>query len=120
MSKRFLANLVILLLMASLAFLTAYSFNANLSALENQRQNLLQELEKEKIALEQLKSENAGLKGYLKSAHRRLNKSFALLGRKEEEISRIGVQLSVLKAENNVLLVERDKRIRIAVTPASK
>ncbi|MFA5096142.1 MAG: hypothetical protein WC478_02250 [Candidatus Omnitrophota bacterium] len=117
MSKGFWLNFFILLVAGGLGYLVAYSFQANLLALENQRQNLLQELEKEKTALNRLKAENRGLKSYLKSAHKRLRKSFMALDRREDELGRLGAQLSVLRAENSTLFAEREKKVRIAVTP---
>ena len=76
----------------------------------------MQEIEKEKEALEkeknnvqQINAKNAGLRSYLKGAHKRLNKSFIVLIRAEERIGRLDAQISILKAENSALLEERAK-----------
>jgi len=50
----------------------------NIAALENQKQNLLQELEKEKAAIQQIHAKNAGLRSYLRDTHRRLNRADCL------------------------------------------
>ncbi len=112
MNKRVLRNILILLLVSSSVFLGfryVSSLQENISALEDQKQNLLQELEKEKSSVQQLTVKNAGLKNYLKGAHKRLNKSFTALGQAEEKLEKLKAQFSILKAENGALLEERDK-----------
>ena len=122
MGKRLLRNVLILLLVSGSIFLAlryfiylqekAFTLKDNLSLLENQRQNLLQEIEKEKAAVQRLNDKNAGLRDYLKAAHNRLNRSFEELARAQEQIDKLGVQFSVLKAENGALLAERDRLAR--------
>jgi len=110
-----LVNIPILLLVSVFGFIALrhfYPLNENTPVLENQEQNLLQELKKEKIAFQQLNAKNARLKAYLKSAQRRLNKSFVVLGRLEkieEDVDKLNAQYSILKAENSALLEERSK-----------
>ncbi len=86
-----------------------FSLRDNLSTLENQKQKLLQDLEKEKNNLKQPDSRNAELRAYLKSAHNRLNESFRALNKVEEKIDKLGAQFSILKAENGALLEDREK-----------
>ena len=112
MNKRILINIIILLLASSSVFLGfryVSSLKDNISALENQKQNLLQELEKEKASVQQLAAKNTGLKNYLKGAHKRLNKSFAALSQEEERLAKLNAQFSIVKAENGALLEERDR-----------
>jgi len=139
MNKRVLLNTFILLLVSASCLLALKyisslkenisSLKEDVSSLENQKQNLLQEIEKEKTAVQQLNARNAGLKDNLKSAHKRLNKSFADLDRIEEKFNQLDAQFSILKAENNALLEEREKlarqpvsgaKVKIEVTPASR
>jgi len=112
MNKRVLMNVLILLLVSSSVFLVfryVSSLKENITTLENQKQNLLQELEKEKASLQQLTARNVGLKHYLKGAHKRLNKSFVVLGQTEEQLEKLKAQFSILKAENGALLEEKDR-----------
>lgn len=114
MHRKILVNIVILLLVSSAVFLTLryiYSLKNNISCLkdnvavlENQKQNLLQALEKEKIAVKALNTKNANLKDYLRAMHKKLNKLFFGLDIAEEKANKLDVQLSVLKAEHSALL----------------
>lgn len=117
-----LANILILLLASCSVFLALryifalkeniVSLRNNPSILENQKQNLLQDLEKEKNALQQVKAKNIGLRVYLKSAHQRLNHSLEALNQAEEKMDKLGAQLAILKAENSALLEDREKLTR--------
>ena len=112
MNKRILINIIILLLVSSSVFLGfryVSSLKDNIATLENQKQNLLQDLEKEKTSVQQLTVKNIGLKNYLKGAYKRLNKSFVVLGQEEEELEKLKAEFSILKAENGALLEERDR-----------
>lgn len=105
----------ILLFLSAFGFIALrhfYSLKEDAPGLENQEQNLLRELKKEKIAFQQLNSRNARLRAYLKSSHKRLNKSFAVIGKLEkieEDLDKLKAQYSILKAENNSLLEERNR-----------
>lgn len=130
MNKRLLKNVLILLLASGSIFLVSryfiylqgniFTLKDNLSLLENQRQSLLQEIEKEKTTIQGLNNKNAGLRDYLKASHGRLSRSFEELGRAQEQIDRLGVQFSVLKAENSALLEERNRLTREIETLKSK
>ena len=139
MSKRVFINAFILLLVSVFCFLALKyisslkenisSLKESVSSLENQKQNLLQEIEKEKTTVQQLNAGNAGLRDNLKSAYKRLNKSFADLDKIEDKLNKLETQISILKAEKSALLEERakltrqptsDKKIKIEVAPASR
>jgi len=112
MNKRILVNIIILFLVSSSVFLGfryVSSLKDNIATLENQKQNLLQELEKEKAHLQQLSIKNTDLKSYLKGACKRLNKSFVDLNQEEERLEKLRAQFSILKVENGALLEERDR-----------
>lgn len=105
----------ILLLVSAFSFIALrhyFSLNENPPTLENQEQNLLQELKKEKIAFGQLSAKNFRLKAYLRSSRKRINKSFAVLAELDKvqaQVDKLKLQYSILKAENSALLAERDK-----------
>lgn len=112
MNKGILRNIIILLLVSSSVFLVfryVSSLKDNIASLENQKQNLLQELEKEKTSVRQLTARNTSLKNYARGAHQRLNKSFVYLSRAGEALEKLKAQFSILKAENSALLEERDR-----------
>jgi len=104
-----------------------FSLKENAVSLENQKQNLLQELEKEKAAIQQINAKNAELKSYLRAVNKRLSASFTVLDGVEERIGKLNAQISILKAENSALLEERKKstsasaaKVNIEVVPASR
>jgi len=110
--KKPLRNILILILaIASILAVVMYitSLRENIALLENQKQNLLQDLEKEKKSVAQLSARNAGLKSYLKAAHKKLNKVKAQMGN-------FDLRLSILRAENQAL---SDERQRLAQENAS-
>ena len=72
-------------------------------SLTQEKQNLLQELRKEKELKEQLALKNKALKGYLKAGKNRISRLF-----RENENTK--ASLSILKAENRALIDSR-KRI---------
>lgn len=119
MNKRFLKNILILLLASTLIF-AAFRYisylkenirdlKVNIRELESQKQNLLQELEKEKNTVEKLKLNNSILKSNLQAAHKRLNKSFLDLKLSEKRFEELNSRASVLKAENSAFTEDRIK-----------
>lgn len=80
-----------------------YVLREQISTLEAQRQNLLQDLEKEKNNLLLLRAQYAGLKEYTKAVHKRLRRSFAELDTIEDRIEQLNLQINLLKAENTEL-----------------
>ncbi|MDD5661631.1 MAG: hypothetical protein PHW68_00490 [Candidatus Omnitrophica bacterium] len=113
--KKPLKNALILLLAAgSILVVLRYvaSLKDNIVSLENQKQNLLQDLGKEKKAVGQLKARNAGLKTYLRAAHKKLNKLLLDLSLAKEQIGKFDLKFSILRAENKALLDQRQKLIQ--------
>lgn len=102
--------LILFLLGGFLFFALKYvnSLNERIVTLENQKQNLLQDLEKEKDTVKQLNIKNIGLSHYLMVAHRRLNKSFLDLSVVLDKMEKLGAQFSVAKADNSALLAENN------------
>jgi len=103
--KKPLRNILILLLAAgSIFILLRYvaSLKENIASLENQKQNLLQDLEKEKKSVQQLKARNTGLKSYLRAAHKKII-------RVKEQIGNFDLRFSILRAENKALVDERQR-----------
>ena len=113
--KKPLRNILILLVAAG-SILVALRYVAylreNIASLENQKQNLLQDLEKEKKAVQQLNAKNTGLKTYLRAAHKRLNRLFLDLGLAKEQLGKFDLRFSILRAENKALLDERQKLVQ--------
>ncbi|MBP7836393.1 MAG: hypothetical protein KA022_02850 [Candidatus Omnitrophica bacterium] len=110
--KKPLRNILILILaIASILAVVMYitSLRENIALLENQKQNLLQDLEKEKKSVAQLSARNTGLKSYLKAAHKKLNRVKAQMGN-------FDLRLSILRAENQAL---SDEKQRLAQENAS-
>jgi len=79
------------------------------TALENERQNLLQELEKEKQLQQQLHEENTGLKESLMEGEEKLAKINADFAHTQEVLEQLNSQLANLKEENTLLKEEKDK-----------
>lgn len=115
MHKNVLRNIIILLLASSLVFLVVRyisSLKGQVRTLENQKQNLLQELEKEKIVVQDLNIKNTGLKKNLKATYKRLNKSFQEIDVQETKFEQLSSKFSLLKAENSALLTEKDGLVK--------
>jgi len=112
MNKRLLKNMLILLLASTLVF-AAFRYisylKENIRDLESQKQNLLQELEKEKNIVEKLGLKNNSLKANLQAVHKRLDKSFLDLKFSEKKFEGVDSRVSVLKAENSALAEDRIK-----------
>ncbi|MFA5286710.1 MAG: hypothetical protein WC394_00325 [Candidatus Omnitrophota bacterium] len=112
MNKRPLKNILILLLAIILVF-AAYRYisylKKNIESLEIQKQNLLQEIEKEKNTIEALRLESSNLKSNLRAVHKRLNKSFSELKLSEKRLEELNSRVSLLEAENSALSEDRIK-----------
>lgn len=78
-------------------------------ALAQEKQNLLQELEKEKELNEQLAAKNVELKDYLKASRGRITRFFRSSSKTQHELEEISAKFAVLKAENRAL-IESHKR----------
>lgn len=75
-----------------------------------EKQNLLQELGKEKELNGQLGAKNANLKVYLKASKDRVRRLFRGNSKTQDELAEISAKFAVLKAENRALIDGR-KRI---------
>jgi len=73
------------------------------TALENEKQNLLQTLEKEKETGRELNEENSKLKKNLKAGARKINKTTATLSEIKSELERINTEIAALKETNKAL-----------------
>ena len=112
MDKRLFRNILIILLgIALVYFVSSYilQLKDNISNLESQKQNLLQELEKEKASLERLQIKNNILKSNLRATHKRLNKSFSDSRLSEKRFEELNSQITALKLENASLSEDRAK-----------
>ena len=112
MNRRFLKNLLIILLASTLVFAVFKYISylkENIGDLEIQKQNLLQELEKEKDTVEKLKSKNNLFKNNLQAVHKRLNRSFLDSKLSEKRFGELNSRVSVLKAENSALTGDKIK-----------
>lgn len=83
---------------------------AQVAALEDQKQNLLQALEKEKELQQELDRENSKLKENLQASKRRLARLFRDIAATENALEQLNYKYSLLKAENTAL-IEREKKI---------
>lgn len=77
--------------------------------LEQEKQNLLQTLEKEKALEAKLSEQNAGLKEYLQASKKRLTKNFRDIEAVREEKEELDAKFSLLKAENTALLEQKEQ-----------
>lgn len=81
-----------------------------IAVLAQEKQNLLQDLEKEKIAKEQLTAKNSNLKDYLRAGKNRLMRLFRDNAKTQVDLEEINSKFAILKAENRALIDNR-KRI---------
>jgi len=126
MNKNMLKNIALVLLVGITAFSmfryiaelkARYALQDNLAQAQSQivvmveeKQNLLQEIGKEKAANEQLTVKNSALKDNLRASKKRMVRFFQDSAKLESEIEDTRARLSVLKAENRALIESR-KRI---------
>ena len=123
MVKGFIKNLVIILLLSITVFSiirywselkTRYKLQdsltqaqAKIAALAQAKQNLLQELGKEKELTGQLVLKNADLKSYLRASNNRITRSFQDNARIQKKLEDTSAMFSILKAENLTLIDNR-------------
>ena len=79
------------------------------ASLPQEKQNLLQELGKEKELNEQLAAKNVNFKAHLKASKVRMNRSFRDNFKIQNEFEDISAKFAILKAENRAL-IDRHKR----------
>lgn len=127
-NKGQIKNIVIILLLTITVF-SVYKFISSLrekyellnslnltkqqvAALEEEKQNLLQEIEKDKLLQQKLTQQNLGLKEYLIAGKVRLAKLFKAYGGAQKAIGRINSKFSLLKVENTALLDEKERIVK--------
>ncbi len=82
---------------------------ADISALQNEKQNLLQEMGKEKELNLKFMQRNALLKDNLRAGKNRLERLFVKYDQAEVDADRLNSQVSILKAENTAVRAEGEK-----------
>ena len=106
MNRMLIKKIAVILFISGLIF-TAYKYifylKDNIRELENQKQNLLQELEKEKNTVEKLRVKNELFKNNLQAVNKRLNKSFLELRLLEKRSAELNSRTALLIAENSSL-----------------
>jgi hypothetical protein len=128
MSKGFLKNMVIILLLSVTIFSivqylselktryrlqdTLTQAQTQITALAQSKQNLLQELEKEKELAGQLVLKNTDLKEYLRASKNKITQSFQDNARIQQRLEDTSAKFSILKAEN-LALIDSRKRIYV-------
>ena len=126
MDKNFTKNLTIILLLGITAFSmiryiselkAKYRLQDSLTQSQNkvtglsqEKQNLLQELEKEQLLKKELIQKNSDLKDCLRASRNRMNRLFQDNDQFQKELQDTQANFSILKAENRALIDSR-KRI---------
>jgi hypothetical protein len=121
MNKGIVKNLVIILLLGVTVFSmvrygselrerlsledTLAKAQGELSVLNQEKQNLLQELGNEKERNESLTAKNANLKAYVKASKTRMDR----LLKDKTELETVSAKFTVLKAENRALIESRKR-----------
>ncbi len=82
---------------------------AEISALQNEKQNLVQEIGKEKELNLKFMQRNALLKDNLKAGKNRLGRLFVKYNQAEGDVDRLNSQVAILKAENTAVRAEGEK-----------
>ena len=98
MDKAASKNILIVFLLTTTLF-SIFKYATALKAvnqLKKEKQNLLQQIEKEKTLQQKLGQENMTLKAYLRASRSRITHLF-------EDYDRTGEKFSILKAENSIL-----------------
>lgn len=90
---------------------TLTQIKLQVAALEEEKQNLLQTLEKEKQVEQQLNVTNSILKENLRAGIRRITKFSAELGKTKIALEQLNAQVVGLKGQNVALKGERDKLV---------
>lgn len=125
MNKRMFKNIAFALLLGITAFSMIkyvselkerYRLQDNLvkaqdqiAVLAQEKQNLLQEIGKEKALKEELALKNQGLKGYLKASKERIARLFQSNAKAQNDLEELSAKFSILKAENRSLVDSRQR-----------
>lgn len=104
---------ILIAFLAGITILSVYKYaqslkelnqaKAQLVALENEKQNLLQTLEKEKQLGQVLGAENTRLKANLKAGVRKISKTTMSLSKIQSELQRVNNEIAALKDANKAL-----------------
>ena len=79
------------------------------AVLAQEKQNLLQDLRKEKELNEQLEIKNTNLKGNLRASKSRMSRLFHDKNLIQSELEEVSAKLSILKAENRAIIDSRKR-----------
>lgn len=79
-----------------------------ITALEEEKQNLLQEIQKEKNSQQEIKLQNSKIKVHLRASENRLHKLFRDYRSKDTAIEQLRIRFSSMEAENQALLSQKD------------
>lgn len=77
--------------------------------LEDEKQNLLREIEKDKKLRQKLTQQNLELKNYLKAGKARMGKLFKVYEGTQETIEQLNSKFSLLKAENTAIITDKEQ-----------
>ena len=125
MNKGQVKNIVIILLL-TISLFSVYKFISSLresyelmnslnltkqqvTVLEDEKQNLLREIEKDKKLRQKLTQQNFELKGYLKAGKARLGKLFKAYEGTQQTIEELNSRFSLLKAENTAVITDKER-----------
>jgi chromosome segregation ATPase len=92
---------------------------AEVAGLQNEKQNLLQAIGKEKELNQKIMQKNTSLRWNLKAGKERLHRLFTEYDRAEVDNERLNSQVSILKAENVAVRLESDK-LKLELAAASQ
>lgn len=124
MNKGQAKNIVIILLL-TISLFSVYKFISSLrekyelmnslnlakqqvTVLEDEKQNLLREIEKDKKLRQKLTQQNLELKDYLKAGKARMGKLFKVYEGTQETIEQLNSKFSLLKAENTAIITDKE------------
>lgn len=79
------------------------------TVLEDEKQNLLREIEKDKKLRQKLTQQNLELKDYLKAGKARMGKLFKVYEGTQETIEQLNSKFSLLKAENTAIITDKER-----------
>lgn len=82
---------------------------SNIATLAQEKQNLLQELGKEKEFNEQLAAKNERLRAYAKASNTRLTRLFQESSKTQSEFEDTSAKFAILKAENRALIASHKR-----------
>lgn len=79
-----------------------------ITALEEEKQNLLQEIQKEKNSQQEIKLQNSKIKVHLRASENRLHKLFRDYRSKDAAIEQLRIRFASMDAQNQALLSQKD------------